>query len=104
MMDYTFFAMLFYVVSSLAPNATTELRLQNSRHPEQSLVWTHGADGRWAMTINGREMGHFERSVDAVLHHTEIRETDRYAFRDLTGAITPGSTRVVHSPSPKKPQ
>ena len=93
-MDYTFFAMLFYVASSLAPSAQTEITLQNSRFPDQALVWTHGEDGRWAMTINGREVGHFERSGDTILHHTGLRETDRHPVGELAAPFQSSATRI----------
>lgn len=82
-MDYSFFAMLFAVATALAPEGAHEVSLQNMRHPEQSLVWTRGDDGRWAMQMNTRDAGHFERRGEVIVHHTGVDAPRRYPLAEL---------------------
>lgn len=83
MFDYSFFALLFLVATSLAPTGATTVTLENTHHPEQRMIWTRGEDGRWAMTINGRDMGHFSREPEAIVHHTGVRAPERFPIREL---------------------
>lgn len=86
MFDYAFFAMLFAVATALAPANSREVTLVNARHPEQEMTWTRQDDGRWAMTMNERDLGRFERTEDAVFHHTENRSPERFLLGDLVDA------------------
>ena len=82
-LDHSFFALMFLLASALSPSDAPSLVLENTRHPEQRMVWTRADDGRWAMTINGRDMGHFAREADAVVHHTGVQSPDRYPVNRL---------------------
>lgn len=86
MFDYTFFALLFLLAQSLAPAGSTNLVLENVRHPDQRMEWSRQSDGRWAMTINDRELGHFERTATHVLHHTGMRSPDHFPIAELAEA------------------
>ena len=90
MTDYSFFAMLFVIATSLSPGGSHEVSLVNVRHPEQRIVFSRGDDGRWAMTLNERDVGRFERVGDAVFHHTDLRSPDRYVVSDLVDASALG--------------
>jgi hypothetical protein len=96
MPDYSFFALLFAIATTLAPAGSTHVVLENTRHAEQRLEWTRGADGRWAMTINGREMGRFVRDGDVVVHDTGVRAPDRFSISELADPsdLRRGATRV----------
>lgn len=83
MFDYSFFALLFTLATTLAPADAREVSLINARHPEQRMTWTRGDDGRWAMTMNDRDLGHFERTGDAVFHHTGQRSPDHFPLDAL---------------------
>lgn len=83
MFDTSFFAWLFLVATSLAPADATTVTLENTAHPEQRMIWTRADDGRWAMTINGRDMGHFVRESEVVVHHTGTRAPDRFPIAEL---------------------
>ena len=45
MLDYSFFALLFALATTLAPAGAEEVGFQNVRHPDQSMTWRHGDDG-----------------------------------------------------------
>jgi len=94
MFDFSFFALLFVVATSLAPGDAREVTLVNARHPSQRMTWTRGADGRWAMTLNERDMGQFERTDDAVFHHSGQRSPDHFPLADLLDPSTLTSRRV----------
>ncbi len=96
MLDYSFFALLFLVATSLAPPDARTVVLENTRHAEQRLEWTRGDDGRWAMTINGRDMGHFARRGSEVVHETGLRDPDHFAIEGLVEAsdLRPDTTRL----------
>jgi hypothetical protein len=81
-MDYSFFALLFYLASSLAPNASAERTWVNGTHPEQSITWTPEGEG-WEMTVNGREIGVFQRDGDAIVHHTGVDAPHRFPIAEL---------------------
>lgn len=83
MLEHAYFALMFLLASALSPADANTLVLENTRHPEQRMVWTRADDGRWAMTINGRDMGHFVREPDAVMHHTGVRAPERYSLDQL---------------------
>lgn len=83
MFDFSFFALLFLLASTLSPEGSRSIVLENTRYPEQSMEWTRQGDGRWAMTINGRELGHFERAGDAIVHATGQRDPDRFEIAEL---------------------
>ncbi len=93
MFDYSFFALLFLIASALAPNAGAERTWINSRHPEQQIAWTAEGDG-WAMRVNGREIGVFHLTADAVVHHTGQGEPRRFPIDALAGAVAPGARRI----------
>ena len=84
--DYSFFVLLFVIATSLSPTDATRVELQNVRHPEQSITWARGGDGRWAATVNQRELGHFERAGGEVVHHTGQGAPDRFRIDSL---VTP---------------
>jgi hypothetical protein len=86
MLDYSFFALLFLLAQTLAPAGASRLVLENVRHPEQRMEWVREADGRWAMTINGREMGHFARDGEAVVHDPGVRAPSRFTVAELVDA------------------
>ena len=89
MFDYSFFALLFLLATSLAPDAGAERAWINSRYPEQSITWTPEGEG-WAMRVNGREMGIFHLDGDAVVHHTGQGRGDREvpdAVLDVGGVL-----------------
>lgn len=90
-MSYSFFAMLFLVATMIAPPNAQVVTLQNTAHPEQSIEWTRGADGRWAMHLNGRDVGHFRREGGDVIHETGVRDPDRFAEGTL---VDPASLRA----------
>ena len=96
MFDYSFFALLFAIATTLAPAGSDEVSLVNVRHPEQRMTWTREEDGRWAMTMNGRDIGHFERAGDAVFHHSGQRSPDRFLLSELldADALTRRTRRV----------
>ncbi len=96
MLDYSFFALMFALATSLAPAGSRVVALENTRYPEQRLEWTRGDDGRWAMTINGRDLGHFRREGDAVIHETGVRDPDRFELASLADPrdLRRGATRV----------
>lgn len=83
MLDYAYFVVLFLVATSLAPPDARHVVLENTRHAEQRLEWTRGDDGRWAMTINGRDMGHFVRRGEVAVHETGVRDPDHYTIAEL---------------------
>jgi hypothetical protein len=105
MFDFSFFALLFLLASSLAPDGSRSIVLENTRYPEQTMTWTRGSDGRWAMTINGRDLGFFERTADAIVHATGQRDPDRFAIVDLADAAdltrTATSIRLLGRWSPR---
>lgn len=90
MFDYSFFALLFAIATTLAPAGASRVELQNQRHPEQSMVWTEAADGRWALSLNGRDVGSFVREGDVITHHTGQGAPDAHPLADL---LTPGTLR-----------
>ena len=94
--DYAFFALLFAVATTLAPADAREVTLVNSAHPDQSLVWVRGDDARWALTVNGREVGHFRRDGSTVVHETGQGEPDRFPIASLLdpAALRPDARRV----------
>lgn len=96
MLDYSFFALLFAIATSLAPASATTVVLENTQHAEQRMEWTRGEDGRWAMLINGRDMGHFARDGSDVVHDTGVRAPDRFPLAELADArdLRRGATRV----------
>lgn len=96
MFDYSFFALMFALATSLAPEGARTVVLENTRHAEQRMQWVRQDDGRWAMTINGREMGHFSRTDDAVVHETGTRAADRFELASLGEVrdLRRGATRV----------
>ncbi|MCZ7683849.1 MAG: hypothetical protein M5U28_35830 [Sandaracinaceae bacterium] len=96
MFDYSFFALMFALATSLAPDGAREVALQNTRYPEQELAWVREGDGRWAMTINGRDMGHFRREGDAIVHETGVRAPDRFELASLADGrdLRRGARRV----------
>jgi hypothetical protein len=83
MFDFSFFALLFLLAQSLAPDGSARLVLENVRHPEQRMEWTRGGDGQWAMTINERDMGRFERRGADVVHHSGVREAEHFPIAAL---------------------
>lgn len=83
MLDYAFFAMLFAIATSLAPSSASEVGFQNTRHPDQHMTWVRGQDGRWAMTINGREAGHYQRQGDHIIQDRGDEGVSRYAIGEL---------------------
>jgi hypothetical protein len=95
-LDYSFFALMFLLATSLSPAGAPTVTLENTRHPEQQMIWTRQHDARWAMTINGRDMGQFVREAAAVVHHTGVREAERYAIDQLADRrdLRPGATEV----------
>jgi hypothetical protein len=95
-LDYSFFALMFLLATSLSPAGAPVVTLENSAHPEQEMVWTRQADGRWAMTINRRDMGHFVREGDAVVHHTGVRAPERHPIASLADRrdLRPGAAAV----------
>ena len=94
MFDSSFFALLFLLASSLAPDSGAERTWINSRYPQQTIQWTHAGDG-WAMTINGREMGVFHRDGDAIVHHTGQGEPQRFSVDALAPEVPAGTRRIV---------
>lgn len=95
-MDYAFFAMLFAIATALAPSGSARVGFQNTRHPDQHMTWVRGDDGRWAMTINGREAGHYQRSGDVVIQDRGDEGTERLPIGQLLNPqdLGPGSARV----------
>ena len=99
MLDYSFFALLFYIASALAPGATAERTWVNGRHPEQSITWTRGTNG-WALTVNGREVGLFRRDGDAIVHDTRTPSTPdaeprRFPIAQLAAHFGPDADRIT---------
>lgn len=96
MLDYSFFALMFLLATSLSPAGAPRVALENTSHPEQQMVWTRQDGGRWAMTINGRDMGHFVREAGAVVHQTGVRDPERYPIAELADPrdLRPGATAV----------
>jgi hypothetical protein len=94
MFDFSFFALLFAVATSLAPADAREVTLVNVRHPTQRMTWTRGDDGRWAMTLNERAMGELERRDGAIFRHTGQRSPDHFPLRDLVEPPAPTARRV----------
>lgn len=94
MFDYSFFALLFLLASSLAPNASTERTWVNSRYPEQSISWTREGEG-WSMRVNGREIGVFHRHGDAIVHHTGSGPPRSFPIAELAAPPSPGARRAV---------
>ncbi|MEZ4335873.1 MAG: hypothetical protein R3B82_04535 [Sandaracinaceae bacterium] len=93
MFDYSFFALLFLLATSLAPDAGAERAWINSRYPEQSITWTPEGEG-WAMRVNGREMGIFHLDGDAVVHHTGQGEPHRFPVAALSGPVSRDARRI----------
>ena len=93
-LDYSFFALLFMLASSFAPDATAELTWVNGSHPEQAITWTPEGQG-WELRVNGREVGIFQRDGDAIVHHTGQGPPRRFPFARLAAAVTPDATRVT---------
>ncbi|HEY8428875.1 MAG TPA: hypothetical protein VIL20_10890 [Sandaracinaceae bacterium] len=83
MLDFSFFALLFAIATSLAPAGARTVVLENTQHPEQRMAWMLESDGRWAMTLNGREMGRFWRDGAAIVHETGVRAPDRFELARL---------------------
>lgn len=96
MFDYSFFALLFAIATTLAPAGADEVGFINVRHPEQRMTWTREGDGRWAMTMNERDIGRFERTGDAIFHHSDNRSPDRFLLNELLdpSALTRRATRI----------
>lgn len=94
MFDYSFFALLFLLASSLAPDAGAERAWVNSRYPQQSITWTPEGEG-WAMRVNGREMGIFHLDGDDVVHHTGQGEPRRFPITALSGPVARDARRIV---------
>ena len=94
MLDYSFFALLFLLAGSLAPDAGVERTWVNGRHPEQTITWTAG-EGGWALTVNGRDVGVFSRDGDAIVHDTRQGEPRRFPVSELAGAVSGGARRVT---------
>lgn len=95
-MDYAFFAMLFAIATALAPSGSTEVGFQNTRHPDQRMTWVREGDGRWAMTINGREAGHYQRNGASVVQDRGDEGTERFRLDQLLdpGDLTQRSTQI----------
>lgn len=94
MLDYSFFALLFLLATGLAPDASQERAWINSRHPQQSIVWSREGDG-WAMRINGRELGVFHRDGDAIVHHTGQSEPQRFPLDALAPEVPRDARRIA---------
>ncbi|MFK7992324.1 MAG: hypothetical protein AB8I08_40260 [Sandaracinaceae bacterium] len=96
MMDYAFFAMLLAIATALAPSGSAQVGFQNTRHPDQHMTWVRGDDGRWAMTINGREAGHYHRSGDVVIQDRGDEGTERFRIGQLLNPndLGPQSTHI----------
>ena len=99
MVDYTFFALLFSIATSLAPADATVVTLQSSRHQNQAMVWTRHTDGRWTMTLNGRQMGSFERRAHEVLHYTgaqtgQSTPPTEFPIAQLAGTVRRTTARI----------
>ncbi len=96
MIDYAFFALLFAVATALAPPGATEVMLENTRDHEQRIEWTRQDDGRWAMHVNERDVGHFIRRGNVIVHETGVRDPDRYPLSELldAGALRRDATRI----------
>ncbi|GAB5549529.1 MAG: hypothetical protein RLP09_10470 [Sandaracinaceae bacterium] len=94
--DYAFFALLFAVATTLAPADAREVTLVNGAHPDETLVWTRGEDARWALTVNGRDVGHFRRDGAMVVHETGQRAPDRFPIASLVDpdSLRRGATRL----------
>ena len=93
MMDYSFFALLFLLASSLSPDANAELTWVNGSHPEQTISWTPEGDG-WELHVNGREVGIFQRDGDAIVHHTGQSEPRRFEIALLAEPIAENARRI----------
>ena len=94
MFDYSFFALLFLLASSLAPDASAERTWVNGSHPEQTITWTPEGDG-WQMRVNGRDIGIFHRTEDAIVHHTGQGEPRRFPIDQLAAPITQNAPRIT---------
>ena len=92
MVDYSFFALLFLIANTLAPDATHEVAWVNERHPEQTITWTHAEDG-WRMQVNGRDLGVLRRDGDVVVHDTGQGTPARVPVSRLA-RVARGSRRV----------
>jgi hypothetical protein len=96
MADTSFFALLFLIAQSLAPDARTTLVLENLNHPEQRMEWTRGSGGSWSMRINGREVGSFERAGAEIVHRTSPEDVRRFPIGELAdaGDLSRTATRI----------
>jgi len=94
MFDYSFFALLFMLASSLAPDATAELTWVNGSHAEQTITWTPEGQG-WELHVNGREIGVFQRDGDAIVHHTGQGEPRRFPIAQLAEPIGRDAAQVT---------
>lgn len=92
--DYSFFALLFLLASALAPDASHERAWVNASHPEQEILWTREGDG-WAMRVNGRELGVFQRHGDAIIHQIDGRAPERFGVAELAGPTSADARRIA---------
>lgn len=83
MFDYSFFAMLFAVATSLAPADATQVEWVNVRHPQQSLRWERASNGSWAMTVNERDVGRWVREASGITHRTGPDASRRFPLQAL---------------------
>ncbi len=94
MLDYSFFALLFLLASSLAPDAAAELTWINGSHREQTITWTPEGAG-WEMHVNGREVGIFQRDGDAIVHHTGQGEPQRFPIAQLAAPVARDARQIT---------
>lgn len=94
MFDYSFFALLFAVATALAPPDASEVTLRNQRHPRQTVTFTRGDDGRWALRVNDRDVGALERRDGAVFHHTGQRSPGHFPIDEMLDPATLDAARI----------
>lgn len=84
--DFSFFALLFLLAQSLAPQATQELTWINGDHPDQMITFRRSGDG-WDLTVNDHDMGRMHRHDGAIVLHQEGGEPRRFALTELADPV-----------------
>lgn len=92
--DYSLWAMLFVIATSLAPSSSRTLTFENEAQPGQTAVWTREGT-QWELRLNGRPAGSFRVEGVDVVHTLSPGEQRRYSLHQLVEPVGPQDRQAV---------